>query len=86
MIRNTVLIFALSTTSVYAQDASTPTAETPASAGATAEGGAAAAAAEAGVTGFVPLVAPAVGVLAAAAGLAAAGGGGSSTTSTVNTD
>lgn len=55
--------------------------------GASTDAAAAAAAAE-GVTGFVPLIAPALGGLAAAAGVAAAAGGGStpSTTSTVNTN
>jgi hypothetical protein len=43
---------------------------------------------EEGVTGFVPLVAPAIGAAAAALGLSAAAGGGStpSTTSTVSTN
>ncbi|MEW2915234.1 hypothetical protein [Leisingera sp. JC11] len=49
---------------------------------------AAAAAEDEGITGFVPLVAPALGAAAAAAGVAAAAGGGSTpaTTSTVSTN
>lgn len=40
-----------------------------------------------GVTGFVPLIAPALGALAAAAGVAAAAGGGNgASTSTVSTN
>lgn len=37
------------------------------------------------VTGFVPLISPALGALAAAAGVAAASSGGSNTTSTTST-
>ncbi|WP_420585443.1 hypothetical protein [Ruegeria sp.] len=81
MIRKTIFLLILSTSSVFAQDAETPepTSEIDTEA-------AIAAAEAAGVTGFVPLVAPTLGVLGAAAGLAAAGGGGStsSTTGTVN--
>lgn len=77
MIRAALFAFALSTTGVVAQEAA-PEGEQPP----TANAEAAAAAAEQGVTGFVPLVAPALGAVAAAVGLAAAGGGGSSTTTT----
>lgn len=86
MIRTTLLILALSATGSHAQDA--PGA---ANAGQSDEDRAAAldAAADVGVTGFVPLVAPALGAAAAAIGVAAAGGGGgsaNSTTSTVSTN
>lgn len=96
MIRITFLALALSATGVAAQTASPATGQDDCEeaqntnndecVGALAD---AAAAAEAeGVTGFVPLVAPALGAAAAAAGLAAAAGGGStpSTTSTVSTN
>lgn len=84
MIRMTLLILTVSTSSVYAQSVAENATATQAS------GGAAEEAAAAGVTGFVPLVAPALGVVAAAAGVAIAGGGGgdatNSTTSTVSTN
>ena len=88
MIRTALVVLAISTTSVYAQEAApnAATAQTGAST-TTAGAGAADAAAAAGVTGFTPLVAPALGVLAAGVGLAAAGGGSSTpTTSTVSTN
>ncbi|WP_170518487.1 hypothetical protein [Ruegeria atlantica] len=91
MIRATVLVLALSTTSAFAQDATDGTTPQPVDPTRVAplDDAAAAAAAE-GVTGFVPLVAPALGVAAAAVGVAASGGGGggssNSTTSTVGTN
>ncbi|KIC36385.1 hypothetical protein [Leisingera sp. ANG-M7] len=95
MIRITLLALALSVTGAAAQTASqddceeNQTNDDDTCAGALTDAGEAAAAAEAeGVTGFVPLIAPALGAAAAAAGLAAAAGGGStpSTTSTVSTN
>lgn len=96
MIRITLLALALSTTSVAAQtanpvngQANCNTAQNRSSEECTAAlADATAAAEDAGVTGFVPLVAPALGAVAATAGLAAAAGGGStpSTTSTVSTN
>lgn len=104
MIRITLLALALSATGAAAQTAVPATAEEDCEedrnraarsqdsrdecAGLLDLGDAAAAAEEEGITGFVPLIAPALGAAAAAAGLAAAAGGGStpSTTSTVSTN
>lgn len=93
MIRITLLALALSATGAAAQTAGgqddcedNQANSNQDCAAALLNGTDAAAAAEAeGVTGFVPLVAPALGGLAAAAGLAAAGGGGGATPSTTST-
>ena len=81
MIRITILALTLTATSVAAQDGLIPQVR----AGTDTE--AAEAAKEGAITGFVPLIAPALGALAATAGIAAAVGGGAtpSTTSTTST-
>jgi hypothetical protein len=94
MIRIALFVLAVSAVSVKAQTAPTPEqldctgdrSNSPECVNQLAE--AAAAAEDVGVTGFVPLVAPAIGAAAAALGLTAAAGGGStpSTTSTVSTN
>ncbi len=99
MIRTAMLALALSAASVHAQDAGTEKNEceeqqngqiarsadgTDSDCPAAPLNAADAAAAE-GVTGFVPLIAPALGAVAAAAGIAAAGGGGGATTTTSTT-
>lgn len=96
MIRITLLALALSTTGAAAQSVSGSTGQDDCEDKQNSDDDEclaalfdAASAAEAeGVTGFVPLVAPALGAAAAAAGLAAAAGGGSTpaTTSTVSTN
>ncbi|WP_417585484.1 hypothetical protein [Pelagibacterium sp.] len=87
MIRITLLALALSATSVCAQTAAPVTEQVDCEDINNANKDECLAEAE-GVTGFVPLIAPALGAAAAAAGLAAAAGGGSnpSTTSTVSTN
>lgn len=96
MIRISLLVLALSATGAAAQSVSLATGQddcedaqnTNDDECLAALADAASAAEEEGITGFVPLVAPALGAAAAAAGLAAAAGGGSnpSTTSTVSTN
>ena len=96
MTRLFAVLWSLAATQAYAQVTETPN---PGVAGSTTDvaistegtgedDDAVAAAAQAGVTGFVPLIAPAIGALGAAAGLAAAAnaGSGPSTTSTTSTN
>lgn len=98
MFRITLLTLALAATNVYAQSTGVETSKNDcenADTGNEADceaailtGDAAVAAEAEGITGFVPLVAPALGAAAAAAGVAAAVGGGGTpaTTSTVSTN